>query len=215
MAKTKAPYILGACFLTASAAILTLVALGTENWVESDAELVSVSDELSYINYGLFVGVLEQNYGSKTYYKLQSKWLHVLWWCFSDVIFFVATCLFSENICALLCGNTGDERTADLENLFKKENVSFNTNCPKVNRLLNVELPIPAGRAARATTCGFCMVFNKSTFVKRFFFRYLSIYKCRCVGINDNFLDSVCGFWSFCCWTIRLEYCSESCGSLV
>lgn len=73
MAKTKALYILGACFLTASAAILSLVALGTENWVESDAELVQVTDELSSINYGLFAGVLEQNYGSKTYYKLQSK----------------------------------------------------------------------------------------------------------------------------------------------
>lgn len=74
MAKTKAEYILGACFLTATAAILALVALGTEYWVQADAELTGVTDELSSINYGLFYGVLEQNYGSKTYYKLQSKW---------------------------------------------------------------------------------------------------------------------------------------------
>lgn len=78
MAKTKAQYILGACFFTAAAAILTLVALGTQYWVQGDAEILTSNsnNELSSINYGLFSGVLEQNLGSKTYYKLESKLLY-------------------------------------------------------------------------------------------------------------------------------------------
>lgn len=59
-------------------------------------------------------------------------------------IWFTATCLFSENVCALLCGSTSDDRTAELEKLYNKESVNFNTNCPKVNRVLNVELHIPS-----------------------------------------------------------------------
>lgn len=74
MAKTKVQYILGACFLSGAAAVLTLVSLGTQNWVQSDAELISTgSNELSYINYGLFSGLLELNYGTHSYYKLDSK----------------------------------------------------------------------------------------------------------------------------------------------
>lgn len=74
MAKTKVQYILGACFLSGSAAILTLVSLGTQNWVQSDAELTSTgNNELSEINYGLFSGLYKQNYGVQSYYKLESK----------------------------------------------------------------------------------------------------------------------------------------------
>lgn len=72
MAKTKAQYILGACFLTASAAILTLVALGTENWVQSDVEYTGYNEIIS-VHYGLFFGVLKQQIGGETYFKLQSK----------------------------------------------------------------------------------------------------------------------------------------------
>lgn len=74
MAKTKVQFILGACFLSGAAAVLTLVSLGTQNWVQADAELISTNtNELSYINYGLFSGLLEQNYGTHSYYKLDSK----------------------------------------------------------------------------------------------------------------------------------------------
>lgn len=74
MAKTKRGYILAACLLSGAGAVLNLVSLGTQNWVQSKAELLVLgSNELTYINYGLFTGVLEQNYGSRTYYELESE----------------------------------------------------------------------------------------------------------------------------------------------
>lgn len=76
MVRTKRGFILATCVLSGLGAILNLVALGTQQWVVSDGEFTldqSVNDGPSYINYGLFSGVLEQNFGGTTVYELQSK----------------------------------------------------------------------------------------------------------------------------------------------
>lgn len=74
MVKTKREYVLATCFLSGIGAILSLVSIGTQDWVTAKAELLSSpSDELSVVNYGLFSGVFEQNFGGRTYYKLESK----------------------------------------------------------------------------------------------------------------------------------------------
>lgn len=71
------------------------------------------------------------------------------------IVFFIATCLFSKNVCALLCGNTEDERKDALEKLYNGENVGFNTNCPRVIRLLNVDIPFPSSVSTRDSNCTF------------------------------------------------------------
>lgn len=76
MVRSKREFILATCFLSGIGAILNLVALGTQQWVVSDGEFTlesQVSDAPSYINYGLFTGVLEQNYGTIAVFELESK----------------------------------------------------------------------------------------------------------------------------------------------
>lgn len=77
MVRSKREFILATCFLSGIGAILNLVAIGTQQWVASDGEFIfdgANSESPSYINYGLFSGVLEQNYGGTNVYELQSKY---------------------------------------------------------------------------------------------------------------------------------------------
>lgn len=127
-------------------------------------------------------------------------------------MFLAVTCLFGENVCALLCGNTAEDRKEELEKLYNQESVSFNTNCPKVNRLLDAGINWPI--TAVSTRSGDC------TKAKRLLkainpqispiFRFVPIFKCWCVVVNDNILNYFVTFWIICRWFVRLEHSGQS-----
>lgn len=47
----------------------------------------------------------------------------------------------SNNVCALLCGNTADERMLELDDLYYERHITFNTGCPQVPRKFVPVLP--------------------------------------------------------------------------
>lgn len=120
MTNRKIGYILFATFTTSIGILLSTVSLCTENWIQSKGEFTIrdfSNEQLSEIKYGLFSGIFMQNMGGTKYYTLY------------------ATCSLSTNICAYLCTSTSEERKAELDRLYRNEQVEF--FCPAITRLLN------------------------------------------------------------------------------
>lgn len=77
MAKTKRELLIASFVLTGIAVTLQLVALGTEQWIVSEARISGDhSEQPSEIRYGLFSGILKLNIGgSSTTYDLTCLFL--------------------------------------------------------------------------------------------------------------------------------------------
>ncbi|KAB0794844.1 hypothetical protein PPYR_11683 [Photinus pyralis] len=120
MTNRKVGYILFATFTSSIGILLSIVSLCTENWIQSKGEFTIgdfSNEQLSEIKYGLFSGTFMQNMGGTKYYTLY------------------ATCSLSTNICAYLCTGTSEGRKAELDRLYRNEQVEF--SCPAISRLLN------------------------------------------------------------------------------
>ena len=75
MAKTKREYVLASCFLSGAAAIISFVALGTQEWVTSDVanDIDGNVNPNEYVKIGLFGGVFHQETGVYVTFELSSK----------------------------------------------------------------------------------------------------------------------------------------------
>lgn len=71
------------------------------------------------------------------------------------------TCLFAENVCAVLCGTTQDARVEELRKLYNGENVTFDSSCPNVPRMYSIRWHVPLTRNIRSTSELSCCFTNE------------------------------------------------------
>lgn len=134
MAKTKREYILATCFISGAAAILSLVSLGTQNWVVADGPwTVADLTGTNTIHYGLFEGTFRQQLASyPVTFQISSRYDFIQSVQFDINSSSIAvTCRLGLNICAMLCGQDNAARYTQLDNLYNNRNTSFE-NCPRV-----------------------------------------------------------------------------------
>ncbi|KAJ8920070.1 hypothetical protein NQ315_011724 [Exocentrus adspersus] len=116
MATVKRAFVFLTCIFSGLAAVFTLVALVTEQWVVTDDARWTNGEvtEPNTIKYGLFQGYFAQQYPVSTTLQI------------------TMTCLLSENVCALLCGRDQDERYTILRQLYQNNPnaTQNNENCP-------------------------------------------------------------------------------------
>ncbi|KAK5644555.1 hypothetical protein RI129_005855 [Pyrocoelia pectoralis] len=119
MVKTKRAYVLATSFTSAAAALLSIVSLSTDQWVNANGRFIyeSTSDELSEISYGLFTGTLIQRLGGSNVIPLYG-----------------CTCLISENVCGYLC-NSGSDRQNDLKKLLDNQNLTYTCDMFPENKM--------------------------------------------------------------------------------
>lgn len=60
MTKTKRQFVLGACFLSGAAAIISFISLGTQEWVVSGTNTGNQTNPGGDLNFGLFGGSFRQ-----------------------------------------------------------------------------------------------------------------------------------------------------------
>ncbi|XP_063926646.1 uncharacterized protein LOC135140151 [Zophobas morio] len=116
MAKTKREYVLASCFLSGAAAIISFVALGTQEWVTSDVanDIDGNVNPNEYVKIGLFGGVFHQETGTYATFELST------------------VCAWDLNICAFLCG---DDVEDNLRILYNNEKLpsNYDTSCAKIS----------------------------------------------------------------------------------
>nr|CAI5847040.1 unnamed protein product [Callosobruchus analis] len=88
MVKAKRRYLFGTGIVSGLAVTMVILCLSTEQWVVTDSAkwTISADESTSIIRYGLFQGIFQQTLSTNAILQISM------------------TCLFKENICAMLCG---------------------------------------------------------------------------------------------------------------
>ncbi|CAH2004116.1 unnamed protein product [Acanthoscelides obtectus] len=102
--KPKRLYLFGTAVASGVAVALVILCLATEQWVVTDSArwTIQVNAPLSAIRYGLFQGTFQQTVSTNSILQISM------------------TCLYKENICAMLCGQ---DTATILEKLYNNEEV--------------------------------------------------------------------------------------------
>ncbi|KAF2896540.1 hypothetical protein ILUMI_09637 [Ignelater luminosus] len=117
MVKTRNGFILATTFFSGIAVLLSITSIATEEWITAKGEFTGGNDPPSLINYGLFTGTFWQKYGLQAVFQIS------------------LTCVIEENACAYICEVNAESRRQQLEKLIRGEDVPFNYNCPRVERI--------------------------------------------------------------------------------
>ncbi|XP_017779142.1 PREDICTED: uncharacterized protein LOC108564570 [Nicrophorus vespilloides] len=153
MVKAKRGLIFLTCLTSALSAIVCLLSFGTQNWIEAKGTYGSL-DGYNIITYGLFTGSFKRNVGSVSIHEI------------------VMTCLISDNVCAMLCKSTSEDRKWELQKLYNNDKVTFDTDCPQVFR--SNYRPIPATRILREDVGGERTFISAASFIFTAFFLIVS-----------------------------------------
>ena len=78
MARTKRELIFVTFFTSGIAVVLSLVALGTNEWIYGSLEMINEPMLTSYVNYGLFRGVFTRSVSTVINHSIISKYFQAL-----------------------------------------------------------------------------------------------------------------------------------------
>ncbi|GJQ87349.1 hypothetical protein Trydic_g17395 [Trypoxylus dichotomus] len=119
MAKTRPELIFVTFISSGIALILSVVALGTDQWVQADVNMTmsAVNRITNRVNYGLFTGSYTRRVSTESEFQLITNELHNNIMPSPKHLCSKVTCDFGENKCAMLCGN-GDIRSEYLQFLL-------------------------------------------------------------------------------------------------
>lgn len=123
-----------------------------------------------------------------------------------QVCSFSATCSFSNNVCAMLCGTTQDARLSQLEKLYDGEDVDFDTTCPQVARMYSTGVDFSRGRTFVTRSTSISATVKIKLALTYLYYRRKKIFECWYMAKYTNFSYTFGFVWSRFCWFGCVEY---------